>query len=67
MKQRIGILEGILIKVTIVMLFGFGVGMISIQEDWRKAIEAIGIGTLMLAIYLMGRKIEGFMKDDDEL
>ncbi|WP_079914809.1 hypothetical protein [Paenibacillus sp. 32352] len=67
MKQGAGKLEDILIRVTIVMLFGFGVGMISIQEDWIKAIEAIGIGTLMLAIYLMGRKIDGFMKDDDEL
>ncbi|MEO3946746.1 hypothetical protein [Gorillibacterium sp. CAU 1737] len=66
MKQKLGILEGILIKVTIAMLFGFGVGMISIR-NWITAIEAIGIGTLMLAIYLMGRKINGFMKDDDEL
>lgn len=48
MKQRLGILEGILIKVTIVMLFGFGVGMIS-NRNWITAIEAIGIGTLMLA------------------
>ncbi|GGG07729.1 hypothetical protein [Paenibacillus abyssi] len=39
MKQRAGKLENILIKVTIVMLFGFGVGMISIREDWMTAIE----------------------------
>jgi hypothetical protein len=44
MKQGAGKLEDILIKVTIVMLFGFGVGMISIRGDWIKAIEAIGIG-----------------------
>ncbi|NGM85266.1 hypothetical protein G5B47_22950 [Paenibacillus sp. 7124] len=66
MKQGAGKLEDILIKVTIVMLLGFGAGMISIR-NWITAIEAIGIGTLMLVIYLMGRKIDGFMKDDDEL
>ena len=38
MKQKLGILEGILIKVTIAMLFGFGVGMISIR-NWITAIE----------------------------
>jgi len=66
MKRWTGKLEDVLIKVTIVMLFGFGVGMIIIREDWIKAIEALGIGMLMLAIYLMGKKIDGFMKDDDE-
>lgn len=66
MKKRIGMLEDILIKVIIVMLFVFGVGMAIIREDRIKAIEALGIGMLMLAIYLMGKKIDKFMKDDDE-
>lgn len=66
MNRWAGKLEDVLIKVTIAMLFGFGVGMIILREVWIQAIEALGIGTLMLAIYLMGRKIDGFMKDDDE-
>jgi len=66
MKHWAGKLEDVLIKVTIVVLFGFGVGMIIIREDWIKTIEAFGIDMLMIAIYLMGKKIDGFMKDDDE-
>ncbi|MNO68527.1 hypothetical protein D3C76_593610 [compost metagenome] len=64
MMRRLGKLENLIIKVIIVILLGFGVGFFMIH-DWVKAIESISIGVLLLSIYLMGKKIDDFMKDDE--
>ncbi|MNE88233.1 hypothetical protein D3C80_1855200 [compost metagenome] len=57
-------LENPSFRVFTVIMLGLGVGYIIIHE-WGKAVESIAIGFLMLLIYRLGRKIDGFMKDDE--
>ncbi|MCP3776692.1 hypothetical protein NLX71_25980 [Paenibacillus sp. MZ04-78.2] len=64
MRWRLDEFENLIIKVIIVMLLGFGVGFL-MNHIWIKAIEALSIGVLLLLIYLLGNKIDDFMKDDE--
>lgn len=65
MKRWINKFENPIIKVVIVVLFGFGVGFL-INHDWINAVEAISIGTLMLLIYLLGKKIDDSTRDEED-
>lgn len=64
MKRWLDKLENPSFKVFTVIMLGLGVGFI-INHEWGSAVEAIAIGFLMFLIYRLGRKIDGFMKDDD--
>lgn len=57
-------IENRIIKIVIVVLLGFGVGFL-INHVWSKAIEAISIGILLLLVYLMGKRLDKYMNDDD--
>jgi len=65
MKRWLNKLENPIIKVVIVVLFGFGVGFL-INHDWINAVEAMSIGALLLLIYRLGKKIDDSTRDDED-
>ncbi|MOA09340.1 hypothetical protein D3C78_1291630 [compost metagenome] len=64
MGKRLGMSENSIIKVLITLLLGFGVGFL-INHVWIQGTEAICMGILLLLIYLMGKRLDDFTKDDE--
>lgn len=64
MNRWLDKLENPSFKVLTVIMLGLGGGFI-INHEWGNAFESIAIGLLIFLIYQLGRKIDGFMKDDE--
>lgn len=65
MKRWLNKFENPIIKVVVVVLFGFGIGFL-INHDWINSVEAISIGALLLLIYRLGKKMDDSMRHDED-
>ncbi|MCK8488266.1 hypothetical protein M0651_13895 [Paenibacillus sp. MBLB2552] len=64
MNRWLDKLENPIFKVLIIIMLGLGTGFL-LNHDWNRAIESITIGFMMFLIYRSGRKVDGFIKDDE--